>query len=129
MRTYSYVTDIKGWDYNIYNESREYHVLSFTFEDRYNADDPKHYYMSDIKSRGHSVSLTERSAHRAYMAAMFMMKQIGSGQVPDVERILKLYKIHPSQRLVYDIDSERHDSLFCGLMETDKTIGKKETAI
>lgn len=129
QRKYIYKVDIRGWDYNIYNESCEYHVLSFTFKDRHNLKDPKHYYMADIRTRGQSLALNERSAHRTYMAAMFMMKQISAGQVSDVERILRLYKIHPTQSHLYEVNAERHDSLFCGLMEADNTASKKETAL
>lgn len=127
-RHYYYNVNIKGWDYNIYNESCEYSVLSFMLKDRPHSKAPKHYYMSNIKTQSQKLNLTERSAHRTFMAALFMMKQIASGRVPEVERILKLYKIHPAQRSLYYIDSERHDSLFCGLTEAELTISKKETA-
>lgn len=112
-----YAVHVDGWDYNIYNESCEYPILSFIFQEKKNAKAPKYYYMSDIKTRAQSVPLTKRSAHRSYMAALCMMKQIEAGRAPDFERILRLYKMHPSQRYLYEVDYERHDSLFCGLVE------------
>ncbi len=129
VRGHYYAVNITGWDYNIYNESCEYPVLSFIFHDKPDSKTPKHYYMSELKTQAQSLHLTERSAHRMYMAALFLMKQIGSGQVPDVERILKLYKIHPSQRDAYKINSERSDSLFCGLPNIEDNLSKKETAL
>lgn len=128
-RTYYYAVNITGWDYNIYNESCEYPVLSFIFHDKPASKAPKHYYMSELKTQAQSLILTERSAHRIYMAALFLMKQITSGQVPDIERILKLYKIHPTQRDAYQINPERHDSLFCGLPNIESNLNKKETAL
>lgn len=124
-RRYIYSVRIEGWDYNIHNESREYSILSFILKDRSDTTLPKSYFISDIKTLHRPIRLCERSAHRALMAALFLMKQINSDSVPDVKRILRLYKIHPSQRSLYDIDNVRTDSLFCGLpyarLEGDET--------
>ena len=114
-RRFSYQFSLMEWNYNIYNESGEYPVLSFTLWDRPEKG-PKHYYMSDIRTQARPLALTHRSAQRTYMAALFLMKQINSDIVPDTERLLRLYKIHPSQRSLYEIDNERQDSLFCGLV-------------
>lgn len=115
-RVFVYDIQIEGWEYNIQNESREFPVLSFTLRSRPNGKSPKNYYISNIKVKARPLTLTERSAHRAYMAALFMMKQIISSQVPDSERILKFYKIHPTQKSLYEIDNERMDSNACGLI-------------
>lgn len=112
---FSYHFSFLEWNYNIYNESYEYPVLSFTLWERPERG-PKHYYMSDIKTQARPLVITERSAQRTYMAAVFLMKQINSGIVPDTQRLLRLYKIHPTQRSLYEIDNERQDSLFCGLV-------------
>ena len=128
-QVFVYAVQIHGWDYNIYNESCEYPVLSFVLKERPQSDAPKYFYMSDIKTQGYQLKITQRSAHRAYMAALFMMKQIAAGQVPEVERILKLYKIHPIQRGTYKIDGERHDSLFCGIVNQPMTDDKNSEAV
>ncbi|HPD83607.1 MAG: hypothetical protein R3D88_04055 [Alphaproteobacteria bacterium] len=112
-RKFVYAVCIEGWDYNIYNESREYPVLSFVLHERPEENTSKYLYMSDIRTQGRSVKITERSAYRAFMAALFLMKQINSGQVSEAERILRLYKIHPTQRSLYDADNQRQNSLFC----------------
>lgn len=115
QRTLIYSLQIDGWEYNIHNESREFPVLSFIFQARPDKSLPKNFYMSDIKTKSRPVIITERSAHRSMMAALFMMKQIINGRVPDTNRILRLYKIHPTQRSLYEIDNVRSDSLHCGL--------------
>jgi hypothetical protein len=112
---YVYAFSIEGWEYNIYNESIEFPVLSFLLRERPDSKPSKSYYISEIKTQARALRLTERSAHRILMATAFFIKQIDSDQVPDFERILKLYKIHPNQRSQYNIDSERYDSLYCGL--------------
>lgn len=114
-RIFVYAVHIDGWEYTINNESREFPILSFMLQERTDKHSPKHFYMSDIKTKSRPVRLTERSAHRSLMAALLMMKQISGGQLPDANKILRLYKIHPTQRSLYDIDNERHDSLYCGL--------------
>lgn len=114
-RIFVYSVRIDGWEYTIHNESREYPVLSFSLQERLDPDVPKDFYISDIRTKSRVIRITERSAHRSLMAALFMMKQINNAQVPDIERVLRLYKIHPSQRSLYEIDNVRHDSLYCGL--------------
>ncbi len=115
-KNYIYHLKIEGWKYSIQNESRGYSVLSFNFQERLNKFLPKNKFISDIRTKSRPFILNERSAQRAYMAAIFMIKQIESGQVPDYKRILRLYKIHPSQRSLYEIDYVREDSRNCGIM-------------
>lgn len=103
--TFVYAVQIDGWEYNIHNESREYPVLSFMLQARTDPSCPKESYLSNIKTQARPLHLTSRSARRAMIAALFIMKQINSGQVPDAERILRLYKIHPTQRSLYEIDN------------------------
>ena len=110
-----YLIEIEGWEYNIHNDSREYPILSFILQERPDDDAPKDFYISALKAMSLQLRVTERSAHRAFMAANFLMKQIANNQVPDAERILRLYKIHPLQRALYETDSTRADSLHCGL--------------
>ena len=115
QRSFVYAVQIEGWEYAINNDSREFQVLSFMLRERPDENAPKDFYISDIKVNARPLRVTERSAHRVLMAAQFMIKQIDSDLVPETERILRLYKIHPSQRSLYDIDNTRADSLYCGL--------------
>lgn len=112
---YAYKINIAGWEYNIQNESREFPILSFTIRDRIDHYLPKEYYIKDIKSKSRPIQVTERSALRAVSAAVFIIKQIMTDSIVDTNRVLRLYKIHPSQRSLYEIDNVRTDSLHCGL--------------
>jgi len=114
-KAYLYRLEINGWKYSIQNESHEYKILSFMFHDKPNKTAPKEKYLSDIRTKSRPLLLNRRSASRTYMAATLMIKQILSNKVPDYERVLRLYKIHPTQRSLYELDYEREDSLNCGL--------------
>ncbi len=120
QRGYDYVVNVSGWEYNIYNESREYSILSYVLHERTETQLPKHIYMSDLKAKAQSLPVVKRSCHRIFMASLFLMKQISINQVPETDRILKLYKIHPAQRSLYNDVEHRDDSLYCGLTGFNK---------
>lgn len=113
---YIYHLSIDGWKYSVSDKSREYNVLSFNFSERSNKFLSKDYSISDIKINSRPFLLNKRSAQRAYTAALFMIKQIESGQVPDYKRILRLHKIHPTQRSLYELDNCCEDAQKWGLM-------------
>jgi len=94
-RSCIYHLSIDGWTYSIQNESHEYHVLSFCFKDQLNSPLHTENFISDVKVKSRPIILNRRSAQHAYRAAFFIIKKIESGQVPDYERILRLYKIDP----------------------------------
>lgn len=124
--TVLYDIEINGWEFNIYNESREYQFLSIMLTDLPHKLAPKEYYSSSIKTMLQPMRITQRSVERSIIAAASMMRQIEKGIVPECEKILKLYKIHPSQRSLYDFDFARGDSLQCGLPEVKIFNGKDE---
>jgi len=99
---YAHHIHIDGWEYQIQTDSIEHQILSFTLLDRHDVKMPKETYISKIKSMGGAVVSNERSARRAVTAAVFLIKQINAGQVPDAERVLKIYKLHPSQSRIYE---------------------------
>jgi hypothetical protein len=103
-RTHIYSFQIDGWEYSINNDSREFPVLHFLLKEK-DAVGLSNSILSDIKAYARPVRVTPRSSQRTLMAALLMIKQIINGQVPDAERTLKLYKIHPSQRSLYEIDN------------------------
>jgi hypothetical protein len=122
-----YAVEVLGWEYTIHNESREYSVISFLLQERPHLSAPKEFYISDLKTMGQSVIVTERSAHRSLLATNFFIKQIISGKVPETERVLMLYKIHPVQRSLYEINNVRTDSLYCGLPQAILERNKNES--
>lgn len=128
VKTTVYAVEVTGWEYTIHNESREYSILSFLLQEKPDQSAPKDFYISNLKTNGQPIRVTERSAHRGVMAANFLIKQINGGKVPDTNRILMLYKIHPAQRSLYDIDNSRPDSLYCGLPYVGLDKDKSESA-
>ena len=123
QKTLAYRLEIKGWTYSIQNESQEFNILSFIFRERPHARFPKMHHISDIKIKSRPILLSERSASRAYMAAILMIKQIMSDKPLDYERILKLYKIHPthltSSGNFYKRGYERDELLYSGALPPD----------
>ena len=95
---------IHGWEYSILNESTEYPVLSFSLMDRFDLSLPRECFVTDIRSYDSAIPHTRRSANRAVSAALFFIRQIASGGVPDINRALRIYKLHPSQSFLYRDD-------------------------
>lgn len=95
---------IDGWEYSILNESIEYPVISFSIMDRFDPSLPLECFVSEIRSYDSFIPHTRRSASRAVSAALFMIRQIAEGQVPDVNRVLRIYKLHPNQSILYRND-------------------------
>lgn len=116
---------IDGWEYSILNESIEYPVLSFSLLDRFDLSLPRECFVTDIRSYDAYVPHTRRSANRAVSAALFLIKQIENGQVPDVNRVLRIYKLHPNQAFLYrndrTLDPDLKQAFTQGL---DKSNGK-----
>jgi hypothetical protein len=92
---------IDGWEYSILNESIEYPVLSFSLMDRFDDTMPAEYFITDIRAYATPVPHTKRSAMRAVTTAIFLMDQIGLGQVPAVDHVLKSNRLHPAQIALY----------------------------
>jgi hypothetical protein len=92
---------IEGWEYSILNESLEYPVLNFALLDRFDPALPRECFVTDIFSYSSLIPHTRRSASRAVGAALFLIRQVASGNVPDVNRVLRIYKLHPAQAFLY----------------------------
>lgn len=92
---------IDGWEYSILNESIEYPVLSFSLMDRFDLSLPRECFVTDIRSYSSAIPHTRRSANRAVSAALFFIRQVMSSSVPDVNRALRIYKLHPAQAFLY----------------------------
>lgn len=95
---------IEGWEYSIPNDSSEYPVLSFSLLDRFDLELPRECFVMDIRSYGSFVPHTRRSAMRTVGAALFLVRQINQDQVPDLDRVLRIYRLHPSQIFQYRSD-------------------------
>ena len=99
----SYDIEIKGWRYSVQNETREFPVLSFSCTNPFDGKKSKKFLLRDIKVKARALITNERSSQHGLMAALFIIKQIEKGYVPDTNRILRLYKIHPSQHSLYEM--------------------------
>lgn len=95
---------ITGWEYSILNESTEYPVLSCSIMDKFDETLSQECFITDIRSYDTAVPHTRRSANRTVSAALFFIRQIEQGIVPDVNRVLRIYKIHPNQSFLYRND-------------------------
>ncbi len=94
---YRHKVQIDGWQYSILNESSEYPVLSFTITDRFDIRQPRESFVSDIRIMAKPVENRPVIVRRAVMAAQLIIKQVQMGQVPDHERILSIYHLHPKR--------------------------------
>lgn len=101
MKLFRHDIRIEGWEYSILNESTEYPVLSFALLDRFDPSLPRECFIDDIRAFDTAMPHTKRSADRAVGAGLFLIRQIMAGQVPDVARVLRIYKLHPSQAFLY----------------------------
>lgn len=108
---------IKAWNYNIYNQWHEYPVLSFLIQDRINREENFTKYISDVKIMAHEFPVKIALVHRLLTATSFFIKRIDNGIVPDVEQILMLHKVHPSQRKFYKDQSSEDLALLQNLRQ------------
>lgn len=88
-----YAVSLDAWEYSILNESTEYPVLSFDLSDRLDLLKPREHYVSGIKVLARPVKGDRTIARRAMTAAVFLIRQIELGLVPDVERVLSIYRL------------------------------------
>ena len=104
---------VDGWEYSILNESIEYPVLSFSLMDRFDNTLPQECFISDIRTYASAIPHTRASANRCVSAGIFLINQVANGHVPDVNRVLRVYKLHPTQAFLYsrtkrlDLDLQR----------------------
>jgi len=98
-RTYIYNVTIERWEYSINNESREVPILSFLLAETKPMAIPmaRQLVIEDIKALSRPIKSTAKSTYRVLSAALFLMDQINQDKVPDIEKTLKDYKLHPSQ--------------------------------
>ncbi len=88
-----YTLTIDAWEYSILNESKEYSVLSFDVSDRVDLLKPREQSISDIRIFARPLREGRQNIRRALTAAVFLIRQIDLGQVPDVDRVLSLYHL------------------------------------
>lgn len=88
---------IDAWEYTIQNDSMEFPVLSMRIADRFDANIPEEFFVSDIKALSCPVDLTEKSVRRSLQLARFLVRQIQKGFVPDTDKSLRMYRLHPVQ--------------------------------
>lgn len=88
---------VDGWEYTIQNDSSEYPILSFSVMDRFDQNIPEEYYISSIRSMSCPVEQTEKTVQRTINLFRFLVRQIDGGTVPDIDRIMRMYRLHPLQ--------------------------------
>jgi hypothetical protein len=88
-----YGVSLDAWEYSILNESKEYPVLSFDLTDRLDLLKPREHYISGIKVLARPIRDDRMTARRAMTAAVFLIRQIELGLVPDVDRVLSIYRL------------------------------------
>lgn len=110
-KIYAHDITIQGWEYSILNESREYPVLSFSLMDRFDCTMPRECFVTDIRAYDTLLPHTRRTAARAVGAALFLLRQIAEGAVPDVDRVLRSHRLHPAQTSLYAQDRKLEPDL------------------
>jgi hypothetical protein len=88
---------INAWEYTIQNDSNEFPVLRLKIMDRFDENIPEIFYISGIKAMSCPVILNERSARRTVQLMRFLLAQIERGYVPDIDRSMRMYRLHPLQ--------------------------------
>lgn len=96
-RFFRHKLQIDGWQYSILNESSEYPVLSCVITDRHDIRQMRESFVSDIRIMSKPVEARPVIVRRVIMAAQLIIKQVQMGQVPDHERILSIYHLHPKR--------------------------------
>lgn len=120
-----YLVTLKTWNYNIYNELNEHEVLSFLIHNRENYRQPVRKYISSIKIMAHAFPTSDLLVHRLMAATSFLMKQAENNIVPDTEQILRLHKIHPSQKRFYLGRKLQPFSILSESIRSGKEAGRK----
>ena len=98
---YIHRLSVDAWEYTIQNDSTEFPVLSLKIMDRFDPQIPEEYYVSEIKCMACNVDLNERSVRRALQLSRFLTRQVDKGYVPDTDKALRMYRLHPVQLYVH----------------------------
>lgn len=85
---------IDGWEYTIRNDSVEFPVLAFSVLDMGAASLTRHR-IQNLRVLSRPAKRCYRLNDKALYAAACMIRQISAGHVPDILRILSLYKLQP----------------------------------
>lgn len=96
---FAHDVDISGWEYTIQNDSQEYPVLSFKMLDRHDVSQTHVDHISNIKIFARPLETVPQISKRTVLAALFLMKQISSGFVPDPVRVLRVYRLLQDARI------------------------------
>ncbi len=99
-----YQIHIDSWQYDIHNGPQGRPVLEFVFQGLPDPAKEPEKSVRSLKTLGCPIIRTERSILRAAMATVFFINQVLARQVPDAEKILRMYRIHPSQNRLYRPD-------------------------
>lgn len=102
IRTCVYNVTIERWEYSINNDSQDLPVLSFLLGEAKVMPMARELVVENIKVCSRPIKTTAKSSHRVLMAALSLMRHINNDHHPDVNNLLRLYKLHPSQGRSYN---------------------------
>lgn len=116
---------LDSWCYDKYGEVTDLPVMECIF-DANNFNNPEKS-LESLKVMARPLCLTERVASRAINAALFLINQINTQQVPDFERVLELHRIHPNAaRISGHLDKNKTaDQLVLSIVDTGQNTGMK----
>ena len=111
VRLFRHDIQITGWEYSIHHESTEYPVLRVSLLDRFDPMLARDHFVTDIRAYDSFIPHHPRSISRALSAIHFLIRKIEDNEVPDVGRVLRVYKLHPSQSFLYRESGLRESDL------------------
>lgn len=96
-----YKLEIDYWKYCIRKGPLHIPALEFAFMERKDTSSALAEFIGNLKTMSCPLRVNDFSAMRAVMAAVFLIRQAESGRVPEVEKILRIYRLHPDQSHFY----------------------------
>lgn len=116
---------LDSWCYDKYGETTDLPVMECIFDAK-NFNNPTRA-LESLKVMARPIPLTEKVASRAINAALFLINQINTEQVPDFERVLELHRIHPgAARFAGHLDHNKiTDQPVLSIVETGQNTGMK----
>ena len=97
---YTHRITFTAWEYSIRSDSNEIPFLSVCLMDRFDDQIAEEYFISEVKSYSCHVPLFERSARRTIQLSKFLIGQIDKGHVPNYDKLLRMYRLHPNNLTV-----------------------------
>jgi hypothetical protein len=115
---------LDSWCYDKYGETTDLPVMECIFDAKTFNNPVKA--LESLKVMARPIRLTEKVASRAINAALFLINQINTEQVPDFERVLELHRIHPgAARFAGHLDNNKTADQMLSIADTGQDTGMK----